>query len=398
MLRFPLPRPAMDAQAQPGHEPTATERPWLRRFTYLVIAATFSLIAVGGKVTSFEYGMAIPGGFTTGGWLSFLAPLEYWFYDTDKFWEHSHRIMGTLVGFLTIAMTVWLWRTQKDRPWLKWAGVIMLILVCIQGAMGAFRVSEVSLTLAFIHGIVGQVILCSWVVVVVALSKPWLSRLKATAQRQRDHAMPRLRFAVRLLLVLLLVQLTLGSAVRHFKADKAIPDFPLNYGQFLPPMSQDALDEAYIGYYADRMGVSPEDSGITNRTPQGEIVISAGDVHLQFTHRLGAYIVFVLGITVGIIAIRLAKERSVVLAPALVLMMIMGTQVALGVMTVLSETDPITATLHQATGAALIAVATWLAVRIHLAEYSPEPVIADTSARGSFTPPQAPANPTPATA
>lgn len=366
-------------------QPTPNEpvqRPWLRRFCFLVILSTFTLIAIGGKVTSFEFGMALPGGFTTAGWLSFLAPLEHWWHDIDKRWEHTHRIVGTLVGFMTIAMMIWLWRTQRERPWLRWAGVGMLALVSLQGVMGAFRVSEVSITLAFVHGIFGQVVLCSWVVVAAALSGAWLTRLDAIRRRDRAKPASRLRRAVRALLVLLLVQLTLGAAVRHYKADKAIPDFPLNYGLLLPPMSQAALDESYIAYYARPMGITADearDSGlVTNRTPQGEVVISVADVHLQFAHRLGAYAVFIFGVTVIVWALRRSGDRSIVIAPAMVLLMLLGTQVALGVMTVLSETDPILATLHQATGAALIAVATWLAVRIHLAEYAVAPAIADT--------------------
>ncbi|MBX2852658.1 MAG: COX15/CtaA family protein [Phycisphaeraceae bacterium] len=385
---------------QPAPDNPPTEHRWLRRFTYLVIAATFALIAIGGKVTSFEYGMAIPGGFTTGGWISFLAPLEYWYNDTDKFWEHTHRIKGTVVGFLTIAMTILLWRTQGARPWLKWMGVAMLLLVCIQGAMGAFRVSEVSLTLAFIHGIVGQVILCSWIVIAAALSMPWLRRIRSIKQAKRDHATAVLRWSVRVLLVLLLVQLTLGSAVRHFKADKAIPDFPLTYGHVLPPMSQESLDQAYIAYYAEQVGKTPDETTITNRSPQGEIVTALSDVDLQFAHRLGAVIVCLLGLFVIVAAIRRSGDRPIMIAPALIVLAMFSAQFALGVMTVLSETEPLMATLHQATGAALIAASTWLAVRIHLAEYAAEYVTTDkTDTRPASTdvPPRPPAA-TPATA
>jgi cytochrome c oxidase assembly protein subunit 15 len=389
-----------------------TPSPRLRRLCLLTLFATFVLIAIGGKVTSYEYGLAIPEGWTTGGWVSFLAPLEHWWHDIDKRWEHTHRIMGTVVGMLTVAMAAGLLFAFRDpsrdadpqrrgkllatlyklrisregeRPWLRIAGVIMLVLVCIQGAMGALRVSEVSITLAFIHGIVGQLILCSWVVVAAALSKPWLSRLMRMKTSERGNATPRLRWAVRLLLVALLAQLTLGAAVRHFKADKTPPDM-LVYGQVVPPMSQEALDEAVVNYYADRMGVSPEDSGVSNRNPFGDVVASVGDVHLQLAHRLGALIVSAMIIAVIIWAYRKAGDSAMIVAPSLVLLMLLGTQVALGVMTVLSETDPILATLHQATGAALIACATWLAVRIHLVEYTQPAAIADKNPKQAAEP------------
>lgn len=378
-----------------GYDTSTTERRWLRRFCYLVIVATFSLIAIGGHVTSNDVGLAVPDGFTTFGHFTLTAPIEKWWYDFGTRWEHSHRIKGMVVGMMTIVMALWLLFVIEKRRWLQWAGVVMLLLVISQGIMGALRVSEISLTLAFVHGIVGQLILCSWVVVAAALSRPWLRRLKATAKRQRDHATVALRWSVRVLLVLLLVQLTLGSAVRHFKADKAIPDFPLVYGQIIPPMSQESLDEAYVEYYASQLsGLDAESADISNRTPQGEIVVALSDVDLQYAHRLGAVVVCLLGLAVIIAAIRRSGDRSIVLAPALIVLTLFSAQFALGVFTVLSGTDPLMATLHQATGAVLIAASTWLAVRIHLAEYAAEPVLAkQTNKQATTTAPTMPATP-----
>lgn len=381
----------------PGYNNPPTERRWLRRFCYLVIVATFSLIAIGGHVTSTDVGLAVPDGFTTFGYPTLLAPLSVWWDDFGTRWEHGHRLKGMAVGMMTIVMALWLLIAVRDRKWLQWSGVVMLLLVISQGVMGALRVSEISLTLAFVHGIVGQLILCSWVVVAAALSRPWIRRLKATATRQRDRVTAPLRWAVRVLLVLLLVQLTLGSAVRHFKADKAIPDFPLVYGQVLPPMSQESLDNAYASYYSEQLGKTPSDSGITNRSPQGEIVVALSDVDLQYAHRFGAVVVCLLGLFVIIAAIRRSGDRSIVLAPALIVLTLFSAQFALGVFTVLSGTDPLMATLHQATGAALIATSTWLAVRIHLAEYAAEPMPADEPDTRPLSA-AAPAIPTPATA
>ncbi|MFK7790502.1 MAG: heme A synthase [Phycisphaeraceae bacterium] len=361
----------------PAPDNPPTEHRWLRRFTYLVIVATFSLIAIGGHVTSTDVGLAVPDGFTTFGYPTLLAPLSVWWDDFGTRWEHGHRLKGMVVGMMTIVMAIWLLIAIKQRTWLRWAGVVMLLLVISQGIMGALRVSEISLTFAFIHGIVGQLILCSWVVIAAALSTPWLRRLPAIKQSSRDHATVALRWSVRVLLVLLIAQLTLGSAVRHFKADKAIPDFPLTYGQVIPPMSQDSLDDAYTNYYSEQLGKTPDETGIANRSPQGEVVIALSDVDLQFAHRFGAIIVCTLGLLVIIAAIRRSGDRSVVIAPALFVLTLFSAQFALGVMTVLTGTDPLMATLHQATGAVLIASSTWLAVRIHLAEFAPVAINAE---------------------
>jgi len=381
----------MNNPEQPDLSPDRP-RPWLRWLCVVTLLATFALIAIGGKVTSYDYGMAIPRGFTTGGVISFLAPLEYWWGSVDKRWEHTHRIMGTLVGFLTIAMAVGLWRTQQSRPWLKRIGMVILGLVCLQGALGAMRVEEVSLVLAFVHGIVGQLILCSWVLVLCALGMPWLGRLSSITASKRALATPRLRWGVMILLVLLLGQLTLGAAVRHFKADKAIPDFPLVYGHVFPPMSQESLDEIYDAYFAARASSPTEAAMVTNRTPQDEIVVALSGVDLQTSHCTGAVGGCIAGLFVIVASIRLSRDRPLLLAPALVLLTLLAAQFSLGVMTVFTGTDPVVATLHQATGAALIAVATWLAVRIHLAQYPA--VAADPQ---PSTSPQAHASAAPAT-
>lgn len=388
----------MSTNIHPGYDASGTDRPWLRRFCYLVIVATFSLIAIGGHVTSNDVGLAVPDGFTTFGYPTLLAPLSVWWDDFGTRWEHSHRLKGMVVGMMTIVMAFWLLFVIEKRNWLRWAGVVMLGLVISQGVMGALRVSEISLTLAFVHGIVGQLILCSWVVVAAALSKPWLCRLKSIGQGKRAFATTPLRWSVRVLLLLLLVQLTLGSAVRHFKADKAIPDFPLIYGQALPPMSQESLDEMYAQYYASQLGKTPTEAGITNRTPQGEIVVALSDVDLQLMHRIGAVVVCLLGLVVVVGALKRSGDRSIVLAPALIVLTLFSAQFALGVFTVLSGTDPLMATMHQATGAALIASSTWLAVRIHLSEYAAVPAMADelTKAAAPVPTPASPA--TPATA
>lgn len=387
----------------------AQPRPWLRRFCGLTIVATFLLIAMGGKVTSYEYGMAIPEGWTTGGVISLLAHPEYWLYDTDKFWEHSHRIMGSLVGFLAIGMMVWLWRTQSDRPWLKWIGVAMLVMVCIQGALGATRVDKNSLAVAFVHGIGGQLILCGWVLVMAALSGAWRSRRRATATDRRDKPTPRLRIGAVILLVLLMGQLTLGSAVRHFKADKAYPEVLSIYGQVLPPMSQEALDQRYISYHTERLEASgsASDRPVVNRYPDsgvdeqlaGKPVVRLLHIDLRFAHLIGAFLACTVGLLVAIGAIRRSGDKSIVFAPAMLFLMLLAAQFSFGVFTVISGTEPAIATLHQATGAALIAVATWLAVRIHLAEYPViEPAAEPTLAPAPAAAPPRQARPAPATA
>lgn len=390
--------------SQPAPPPIDPDAPayrrWLHRFSFVVLTATFALVAIGGHVTSTESGMAVPDGWFTFGWWSLFAPPSLWWNQFGTFWEHTHRLQGNVVGLLTIVVAVWLVLAHTDwvqlnsdinrrgffstyfrfrflkastRPYLRWAGYGMLLLVCIQGAMGAFRVDENSITLAFVHGISGQMILCLWVLVAAALSKPWVERVAEIRQRRASRAPRKLRWFTLAMLAALFVQLTLGAAVRHYKADKSLPDFPLHYGQVIPPMSQDALDAAYLAYHAEQFGLSLEEAqaaGWSNRSPRNNtIVVPVWKVHLQLAHRLWAYALLIAGVTLVVVTLRSKLDQRLLLTPALLLLSLFVLQVSLGAITVMTETDVFAATMHQATGALLIATATWLAIRVHLAGY-----------------------------
>ena len=73
--------------------------------------ATLLLICSGGMVTSKNVGLAVPDWPTTFGYNMFLFPVSRWV--GGILFEHTHRLMGSLVGFLTIILAVWLWRLRR---------------------------------------------------------------------------------------------------------------------------------------------------------------------------------------------------------------------------------------------------------------------------------------------
>src|ERR1041384_894768 len=108
----------------------STDNRWLHRFAVLTAAATLGLIGMGGLVTSHGAGMAVPDWPTTYGYNMFFFPISQWV--GGVFYEHTHRLMGSFVGILTIALVVWLW-LKEERIWLRWFGVLALIFVSLQG-------------------------------------------------------------------------------------------------------------------------------------------------------------------------------------------------------------------------------------------------------------------------
>src|SRR5262245_31871509 len=86
---------------------------WLNRFAWLTCVASLLLICSGGMVTSKNVGLAVPDWPTTFGYNMFLFPVSKWV--GGILFEHTHRLMGSLVGLLTIILSVWLWLRDEDR-------------------------------------------------------------------------------------------------------------------------------------------------------------------------------------------------------------------------------------------------------------------------------------------
>src|SRR5438105_11036367 len=110
-----------------------TPHRWLHLFAFLTSCLTFPLIFVGGLVKSHEAGMSVPDWPTTYGYNMFVFPVDKWV--GGIFYEHSHRLLASGVGFLTSVLAVWLWLKDK-RSWMHWLGISAFLLVILQGILG----------------------------------------------------------------------------------------------------------------------------------------------------------------------------------------------------------------------------------------------------------------------
>ena len=204
--------------------------PWLGRFAAVGATATALLIMVGGTVTGFDAGLAVVDWPNTEGYLMFLYPLSK--MAGGIYFEHSHRLIGTLVGLTTLVLAIYAQRTDR-RPWLKRLAWIALALVVVQGLLGGLRVTgrltwstdpndtAPSIVLAIVHGVFGQVFFSIMVALAVFTAAAW------RRQRPRspsDHAATDRTLGL-MLYVVLLGQLVLGALVRHLMsiADRVGP-------------------------------------------------------------------------------------------------------------------------------------------------------------------------------
>lgn len=201
------------------------DSPWPHRVAVLLVCATFPLIWVGGLVTTYDAGMAVPDWPSTFGYNLFLYPWQTWVYGPwNVFIEHGHRLFGAAVGLLTILLVAVVWRCDSRR-WMHALSLTALVAVIFQGVLGGLRVRMDERTLAQIHGCFGPAFFALTVALAAFTSRRWAQTPSATnfgANRTPDAKLPRLAL---LTTILAYLQLVLGSQVRHVRADADASSF-----------------------------------------------------------------------------------------------------------------------------------------------------------------------------
>lgn len=115
--------------------PTPANR-GLHVFAVLTAMATLFLISVGGLVTSHGAGMAVPDWPNTYGYNMFFFPFSSWI--GGIFYEHSHRLVASAVGLMTLILAAWLYG-RSSRPVLRWGGGGLLLAGIVTAAVAPPR-------------------------------------------------------------------------------------------------------------------------------------------------------------------------------------------------------------------------------------------------------------------
>jgi cytochrome c oxidase assembly protein subunit 15 len=152
--------------------------------------------------------LAVPDWPTTFGYNMFLYPWSQMV--GGIFYEHSHRLLGSLVGFLTVFLAASLWY-RESRAWVRKLGVVALVAVILQGVLGGLRVVLLQQTLAIIHACFAQAFFAFAVCLAVFTSAEW--RAPITKKTAEDAGRVQ-RLGV-LTAGLMYLQLILGAILRH---------------------------------------------------------------------------------------------------------------------------------------------------------------------------------------
>jgi cytochrome c oxidase assembly protein subunit 15 len=137
------------------------------RLAVATALATFALILLGGLVTNTGAALAVPDWPTTFGHNMFLYPWSGMV--GGILYEHSHRLLGALVGLLTLALAGSLWPAGGR---LRALGLLAVAAVCVQGLLGGLRVVLLRDQLAIVHGCLAQAFFALIVVLAFLTSRP----------------------------------------------------------------------------------------------------------------------------------------------------------------------------------------------------------------------------------
>lgn len=300
---------------------------WLGRFSKLTVFSALVLIVIGSLVTTNGAGMAFPdwplsnGSLNPSGWLTNLFMLL----------EHGHRLVAGLVATLVLILFVWVLRNRGSLPRAAfWFALSAVVGVLAQAVLGGFRVTVESggnpqgaLILRVLHGCFAQIEFALLVVVAAILSTSSAEKVMQVSGINRIRNLAWMTFGF------IFLQLVCGATMRHMGAGLAIPFFPhaSSGGAWMPP-----AHNAYV------------------------------DTNFTHTRFLALLVVVHVVLLVSRVLRTAAGERRL-RQPALVLLVLVAAQVALGIAVIWSLRGQLVTTLHVVNGALVLSTSLLLALR-----------------------------------
>ena len=273
--------------------------------------------------------MSVPDWPNTYGYNMFYFPFSQWV--GGIFWEHSHRLMASLVGLMTLTLTIWshgrsgrsllryvilplsilltilvlinaenntlqhasitgmtgiialfasfFWpRMKPASKWIRKLCWMALLMVIGQGLLGGLRVTLYKDEIGIIHATLAQLFLVLMVAITFVSSKRWIGWKAASRDKV---AVPSLfSWMMAALCAFVVCQLILGAFMRHEHAGLAVTGFPLAYDQyFWPPTHAEFVNQLNVDRM-DHRDFNP---------------VTALHIHVHMLHRSMALILFIAG-------------------------------------------------------------------------------------------------------
>ena len=244
------------------------------------------------------------------------------------FWEWVHRLLGRVIGLVFFVGVGWFALRREIPRGYGWRLAALFILGGLQGAIGWFMVLsglEGSGTEVSPYRLSAHLLMALFLMAALIWTALDLRRLS----REPDARPARLTGWGALALAVLALQLMLGAWVAGFRAGYVSSTWPDMNGRFVP----EGIDWSGGAAFA-----------LTH------------DLYLlHFVHRWWAWVV----VLVLVLFARQLKRIEGARPASIAIHSAFGTQIVLGILTVLSGIAIWLAVLHQATGALLLAATVW---------------------------------------
>jgi cytochrome c oxidase assembly protein subunit 15 len=331
---------------------SSTARPLaLSNLLMLVVAMVFAMVVVGGITRLTESGLSITQWDVVSGIVPPLSHAdwvrEFALYQATPqfrevagpagmtlsgfkfifFWEWAHRLLGRVIGLVFFVGVGWFALKRAIPRGYGWRLAALFVLGGAQGAVGWFMVmsglegrTEVSPYRLSAHLLFALFLMAALL---------WTALDLRALARDRAARPARLTGWGLLALATLFVQLLLGAWVAGFRAGYVSNSWPLMGGRFFP----EGVDWSHgVGF-----------------------ALTHDPFLLHFSHRWWAWVV----VLVLVLFARKLRRVDGGRRAGIAIHSAFGTQIILGILTVLSGIALWLAVLHQATGALLVAATVW---------------------------------------
>jgi cytochrome c oxidase assembly protein subunit 15 len=245
--------------------------------------------------------------------------------------EMIHRYFASTLGVVIICLLAWAVWYRKDRGQPLAAVIFLLVLVCLQGALGAFTVTLLLKPLIVTAHLLGGL---------TTLGVLWWLSLAPERRGLSAREMDLRKFALGGLAALL-IQIFLGGWTSSNYAAVACPDLPTCQQSWWPRMD---FRDAFVLWRGLTIDYS------------GGVLANPSRIAIHMTHRMGALIAGTVLIIVGALSVARAQSRRLRVIGGLIIGAVL-LQIGIGVAMVHFAMPLPLATLHNA-GAALLVICT----------------------------------------
>lgn len=319
------------------------QRHKLARWLFIVAGLVFAIVIVGGLTRLTESGLSITEWKPVSGALPPLSDAAWAQAYADYlrvpqsrtvhagitlgqfkfifFWEWVHRLLGRVIGLALLLPLIWYWVRGAIPAGYKPRLLALVALVGLQGAVGWWMVTSGLFEGAHVSHIRLSIHLLLALFIMAGLV--WTA---LDMRAGRNAGLTPLAIAAGLVLA---VQLALGAWVAGMRAGYVASDWPLMQGRVFP----DGVDWS-----------------------SGLAAFATDPYLVHFTHRWWAFLT--------LFALVILERRAKALGgktAARAVAAVGGTQILLGIATVMTGISLPLAILHQANGALLVAATAWCA-------------------------------------